>query len=78
MRTNANDIFGDSECTFETLDRDILSRIGDTKVHYGVKVASIDKGVYKLGFGLRKKVVPIKKLLKRIARLQTVKSEEAI
>jgi hypothetical protein len=63
MKGAMNEIYGDSESSFATMERDIIEKVGDTTIFYGVKLEWIDRGIYKLGFGLRKQVVPIKKLL---------------
>lgn len=57
-----------SERGLETHDDDFLAKRGDTVVRYGVKMSSIDQGLYKIGYGLKKSVVPIKKLIRKEVR----------
>jgi hypothetical protein len=34
-------------------------------VRYGVNMSSIDQGLYKIGFGTKKKIMTIKKIMKK-------------
>ncbi|KAI8904883.1 hypothetical protein EDD86DRAFT_278047 [Gorgonomyces haynaldii] len=65
MNMQTSLIFGPEGSKFDTLNRDIEKRHGDTTVLYGAMTSSMGNGLPIFGIGLKRKTIPIHKLIKK-------------
>ncbi|KAI8906264.1 hypothetical protein EDD86DRAFT_256399 [Gorgonomyces haynaldii] len=62
IQTHAQEIFGSSASAMTTLNADIEKIHGEKILCYGVLLHTIDQSIPQVGFGLRKRVIPIVKI----------------